>query len=390
MLEKHLYCKFGLIGENLELKNNVHLNFDKEGKISKLDFEDIEAEINLDRTQENYVMIPGLINSHIHIGDSFAKERGQNKDLIKVVSPPNGIKHQLLRETPSTEKVRGIKCAIREMISNGITCFIDFRENGVYGIDLLQNVLKSEDIKCLIFGRFDNFDELKEVINKSDGIGLSSYHHLTEDSKSELKRMKVLLNKKIACHVAELNHDSLLLKQIFDDDIVDIFVHGTQLKRDDLPKIQEKKIKVILCPRSNGYFGLGYPPIKSMVELGIQFSLGTDNVMVNNLSLFEEMRYLYYIAKNQIKDEELKAFNAHSILKMVTINAAKNFNIESNLGSISVGKFADLAIIDLNNPNFYVNSLDVNGFFSLLLHRTNGGNIKQVYIGGKLIYENTR
>ena len=278
MLEKHLYCKFGLIGENIELKKNVHLNFDKEGKIFKLDFEDIEGEINLDRTQENYVMVPGLINSHIHIGDSFAKERGQNKDLIEVVSPPAGIKHQLLRETPSTEKVRGIKCAIREMISNGITCFIDFRENGVDGIDLLQNALKNEDIKCLIFGRFDKFDELKQVYNKSDGIGLSSYHfllpwakslvlssyhHLTEDSKSELKRMKILLNKKIACHVAELNYDSLLLKQIFDDDIVDIIVHGTQLKRYDLQKIQEKKIKVILCPRSNGYFGLGYPPIKS-------------------------------------------------------------------------------------------------------------------------------
>ena len=75
---------------------------------------------------------------------------------------------------------------------------------------------------------------------------------------------------------------------------------------------------------------------------------------------------------------------------MVTINAAKNFNIESNLGSISVGKFADLVIIDLNNPNFYVKSLNATRFYSLLLHRTNGGNIKQVYIGGNLIYEKNR
>jgi cytosine/adenosine deaminase-related metal-dependent hydrolase len=390
MPENHLYCKFGLIGENLELKQNVHLKFDGEGKIAKLDFEDIEAEINLNKTKENYVMIPGLINSHIHIGDSFAKERGQNKVLIEVVRPPNGIKHQLLRETPNTEKVRGIKCAIHEMISNGITCFIDFRENGIKGIDLLQNALKNEDIKCLIFGRFDKLDELKGVFNKSDGIGLSSYHQLSDDSKPELKRMKAFLNKKIACHVAELNHDSLLLNQIFDDEIVDIIVHGTQLKIDDLQKIQEKNIKIILCPRSNGYFGLGYPPIKSMLELGIQFSLGTDNVMVNNLSLFEEMRYLYYIARNQIMDKELKALNAHSILKMVTINAARNFNIDSNVGSISEGKSADLAIIDLNKPNFYVNSLDITGFFSLLLHRTNGVNIKQVFIGGNLIYENSK
>lgn len=387
MPEKYLYCKFGLIGENLDLKQNINLSFDKEGRITELNFDEIEGEINFDRTRENYVMIPGLINSHIHIGDSFAKERGHNKRLIEVVSPPNGIKHLLLRETSDTKKIKGIKYAIHEMISNGITYFIDFRENGIKGIELLQRALKHESIKCLIFGRFDQIDDLQEVFYKSDGIGLSSYHHLTDDVKLELRRMKSRLFKKIACHVAELNHEPLLLNEILEDALVDIIVHGTQLKIPDLRKIQEKKIKVVLCPRSNGYFGLGYPPIKEMLELSIPFSLGTDNVMVNNLNLFEEMRYLYYTARNQINEEDLGYFNAKNIFKMVTINAAKNFDIESEVGSISLGKAADLVMIDLNNPNFYVNKLDKAEFFSILLHRTNVRNINQVYLGGKLIYE---
>ncbi len=388
MPEKHLNCKFGLIGENLELKQNINLSFDEEGKITELKFDEIETKINFDKTRENNVMIPGLINSHIHIGDSFAKERGHNKRLIEVVSPPNGIKHQLLRETSDTEKVEGIKYAIHEMISNGITYFIDFRENGIKGIELLQRALKDENIKCLIFGRFDQIDELQEVYYKSDGIGLSSYHHLTDNVKLELRRMKSNLSKKIACHVAELNHESLLLNKILEDDLVDIIVHGTQLKIPDLRKIKEKKIKFVLCPRSNAYFGLGCPPIKEILELNIPLSLGTDNVMVNNLNLFEEMRYLYYIARNQIKEGGSGNLNAKNIIKMVTINAAKNFNIESKVGSISLGKLADLVMIDLNNPNFYVNKLNKTEFFSLLLHRTNVRNIKQVYIGGKLIYEN--
>ena len=387
MLEKDLYCKFGLIGENLELKQNINLSVDKEGKISELKFDEIEAEINFNRTRENYVIIPGLINSHTHIGDSFAKEKGHDKGLIEVVSPPNGIKHQLLRETSNTQKVKGIKYAIHEMISNGITYFIDFRENGVKGIELLQRALKDEDINCLIFGRFDQTDELQEVFNKSDGIGLSSYHHLTDDVKLDLRTMKTVLSKKIACHVAEFNHDPILLNQILEEALVDIIVHGTQLKISDLQKIKEKKIKIVLCPRSNGYFGLGFPPIKEMLKLNIPFSLGTDNVMVNNLNLFEEMRYLYYIVRNQIKEEDLGNFNAKNILKMVTINAAKNFNIESKVGSISSGKIADLVMIDLNHPNFYVNELEKAEFFSLLLHRTNVRNIRKVYIRGKLIYE---
>ena len=387
MPQKHLYCRFGLIGENLELKQNVHLYFDEEGMIIDLKFDEIETEINLDRTQQNYVLIPGLINSHTHIGDSFAKEKGHNKGLIEVVSPPKGIKHQLLRETSKTEKVKGIKYAVHEMISNGITYFMDFRENGVNGIELLQEGLRNESIRCLIFGRFNQLDEAQEVFKKSDGIGLSSYHYLTEELKSELKTIRSHSSKKIACHVAELNYDTLLFNQILDDALVDIIVHGTQLRISDLRKLQQKKIKLVLCPRSNGYFGLGYPPINDLLDLNIPFSLGTDNVMVNNLNLFEEMRYLYYIARNQIKDGKSAKLNAKSIFKMVTINAAKNFSIESKVGSISLGKLADLVTINLNNPNFYVNNLDRDEFFSLLLHRTNVKNIENVYIGGKCIYE---
>jgi len=388
MPQKHLYCKFGLIGENLELKQNIYLNFDKEGIITDLQFDEIDFEIVLNRTEENYVMIPGLINSHTHIGDSFAKELGHNKGLIELVSPPNGIKHQLLKETSDIEKVKGIKYAIHEMISNGITYFVDFRENGVKGIELLQGALINERINCLILGRFNQVDELKEIFFKSDGIGLPSYHHLIYEVKSELRKFKSRFNKEIACHVAEVSHNSRIINQLLEDDLVDVIVHGTQLKKSDLQKIKENNIKMVLCPRSNGYFGLGYPPIKDLIELGIPFSLGTDNVMVNNLDLFEEMRYVYYIAKNQINLKDLNNLNAKMFLKMVTINAAKNFNIMSKVGSISIGKMADLVLIDLNNPNFYFKSIKEASFFSLLLHRTHGRNIKKVYIGGEQVYEN--
>ena len=387
MLQKHLYCKFGLIGEDLELKENVSLNFNKDGIITDIQFDEIDVEIDLNRAEENYVMIPGMINSHTHIGDSFAKEQGHNKGLIELVSPPNGIKHQLLKETSDTDKAKGIKYAIDEMISNGITYFVDFRENSIKGIELLKGVLVNESIRCLIFGRFNKIDEIKEIFYKSDGIGLPSYHQITFEVNSELRKSKSHFKKKIACHVAELNYNTSLIDQILEDGLVDIIVHGTQLKKPDIQKIKKKNIKIVLCPRSNGYFGLGYPPIKDLIEIDMPISLGTDNVMVNNLNLFEEMRYLYYIANNQIKSKDLDNLNAKKIFKMVTINAAKNFNIDSKVGSITKGKSADLVLIDLNNPNFYFKSLDEISFFSLLLHRTNVRDVKRVYIGGKLIYE---
>jgi len=387
MSKKHLFCKFGLIGDNLELKKNVNLYHNERGEITKLNFEDIENSIYLNKDQKNDLMIPGLINSHTHIGDSFAKEKGYNKDLIDVVSPPNGIKHQLLRETPIRDKILGIKQAIKEMISNGITYFIDFRENSIEGIELLQKAIKDEKIHCLIFGRFNQLNEIKEVYTKSNGIGLASYHHLTDEMKSELKLLKSNSSKKIACHVAEVNRDLLLLKQIIEDDLIDIIIHGTQLEFMDLNRIQDKKIAIVLCPRSNGYFGVGVPPIRNILDLKIPISLGTDNVMINNLDLFEEMRYFYYTGRIQMKNKNLADLNAKNILKTVTVNAAKIFNIESDVGSISVGKLADLNIINLNDSNFYFNQLDLENFYSLLVQRTNVSNIKEVYIKGELIYE---
>ena len=84
---------YGLIGDDLELKIN------KDGRISQLPFITPEKNIKVKNSQ-TILMIPGLINSHIHIGDSCAKEKGYNKNLTEVVAPPHGIKHRLLRETP--------------------------------------------------------------------------------------------------------------------------------------------------------------------------------------------------------------------------------------------------------------------------------------------------
>ena len=130
---------YGLIGDELELKTNVSIEIDKCGKIAKLFYNEIRGDITYSK-HPNYILIPGLINSHIHIGDSFAKEQGFNKDLLEVVAPPDGLKHKLLGNTSKEIKTQGIKEATSEMLGNGITSFVDFTENGLTGINLLKKV----------------------------------------------------------------------------------------------------------------------------------------------------------------------------------------------------------------------------------------------------------
>ncbi|MEJ2248720.1 MAG: amidohydrolase family protein, partial [Candidatus Lokiarchaeota archaeon] len=290
-----IFSHYGLIGEELELRKNVLITLNKNGRIKKIESEEPEDYLSFNSKMPSDLIIPGLINSHVHIGDSFAKEFGYNRGLIEIVAPPNGLKHKLLKSMPEKVILQGIRKSIKEMVNNGITCFNDFREGGLEGIKLLKKAIKNKSIRTIIFGRFNSEKEISKVLELADGIGLSSYSSISEVEKNILERNKLQSNKLIACHVAELKRNLNLFNEILQDDLIDIFVHGTQFQRYELERIKEKSL--ILCPRSNAYFGVGLPPINEIFDLKISIALGTDNIMANSPNLFEELRFTYYILK---------------------------------------------------------------------------------------------
>jgi cytosine/adenosine deaminase-related metal-dependent hydrolase len=389
MSETQIFSDYGLIGENLEIKKNIIVEISEVGKIKKLFYKNIGKSVNITENKPTYLLMPGLINSHIHIGDSFAKEEGFNKNLIEVVAPPDGLKHRLLKSVPENVIVNAIYETSMEMISNGTTFFIDFRENELDGIFLLKKALKGSPINYLILGRFRNIDQAELVYDAADGFGFASYKHINSRIKDKLKELKRNTNKNFACHDAENVRDEIIFEEILADNLIDVIIHGTQYIKEDLIKIKKKKIGLVLCPRSNGYFGVGFPPINEILKLRIPVSLGTDNVMVNNVDLFEEMRYLYRFARVLLHDKNKNSIKARDLLKMVTINAARNFGLENKIGAISEGKFADFFMIDLNAPNFYSYKAKPENIYPLIVHRTKSQNIKWVYIRGEKVYERT-
>ncbi len=378
---------YGLIGNELDLKKDIRFKIDEKGKIKDLEYKSFKGEINLNDNDPKTILMPGLINSHVHIGDSFAKEKGFNKDLIEVVAPPDGLKHTLLRNIPLEIKKKGIKSAAIEMMSNGITFFMDFREEGIEGITTLKNALKKNPIRKLILGRFETTEDIEVIFQEADGIGLSSYKNITPQIKANLQKSKAHYKKLITTHHAEVKRREERLKAIIDDGLVDIIVHGTQLEENDLKRLKETNISLIFCPRSNGYFGLGFPPIREVLNLNIPVSLGSDNIMNIRPDLFEELRYLLLIYKIIGKHHSKSNINARELLKMITINAARNFGIQKSVGSIEEGKEADFFLIDLNEPNFYCSNVSEDHIYPLIIQRTQPNNIKKVYIQGDKVFE---
>ena len=387
MPREKVCCAYGLIGEELDLKANIEMEFRPNGTIHHLKYEDPPENLLINENS-SHLLMPGLINSHVHIGDSFAKEWGYNKDLVEVVAPPDGIKHQLLASAPESLKKKAMQHSARDMLAHGFTHFVDFRERGTAGIELLHYALRESDITYLILGRFSDAQELEDVYERADGIGFSSYKGISKEIKEKLRALKKTNPKIVACHDAERKRDEINFQEIIGDGLIDLIVHGTHYTEKDLQRVKQKNLKLVLCPRCNGYFGVGFPPISEILKLNIPISLGTDNIMANNPDLFEEMRYLYYTTRNLQLGKDPTRMEARDLLKMITINAARNFNLGSNLGSISEGKYADFINIDLSAPNYF-SKLTSETIYPLLVQRTQADNIRQVYKKGELVLDKT-
>ena len=89
------------------------------------------------------LILPSLVNAHTHIGDSFIKQIKIKlpKNVEKLVAPPEGLKHKLLKTTSDEDIIQGMEKSIDMMIKNGTKYFYDFRENGVLGINQLKTAL---------------------------------------------------------------------------------------------------------------------------------------------------------------------------------------------------------------------------------------------------------
>jgi cytosine/adenosine deaminase-related metal-dependent hydrolase len=379
---------FGLIGDRLELKKNISIELDENGKIIEVLFDNISEDITFSKQKQITLLIPGFINSHVHICDSFAKEQGFNKDLIETVAPPNGIKHVLLSKISKEIKMHGIREAALEMLASGITMFFDFRENGLSGVALLKEALQKSPINYRILGRFNDTAEIEPVLKSADGLGFASYDQLSSENKEIIRSLKrEYLVKIVATHDAELSRDEILFNQIINDQLIDVIIHGTHYRKDDLERLKRNNISLVLCPRCNGYFGSGFPPINEIYDLGIPISLGTDNVMANNIDLFEEMRYLYRISRVLAVHKNCKNLSSKDLLEMVTITAARNFGLEKEYGSISEGKYADFFLVDLSDPNYYTYKIDSESIYNIIVQRTKSENIKKTYIKGVVEFE---
>ena len=359
------------------------------GKIIEMAKDVCEGKI-IDATDS--IVCPTFLNGHTHIGDSIIKDEGYGLSLGEMVKPPNGVKHKALANAEDGEIIDAMKKSMWDMFESGTTHFIDYREGGIKGVELLRKASKNLPVTPVILGRDDSFYgqnpdlrkvkiAIRKLLKLADGIALSGFGEISGEVASLITSECRKAGKISSIHVAESMHlqdDSLRdfnkteIQRGVDADF-DQLVHCTNPRNNDLELI--KNSNVVVCPRANATLNVGVAPLNEMFSKGIKPLLGSDNLMLNSPNLFRELEFSLKIMSVYYKNY----LNPKDLLKTATTNIC-NFEINRYIEKpvIDVNQEANLFISKKYSKNPYLNIINRCGTKDILYIMNRDIHIKNV------------
>lgn len=309
------------------------------------------------------LVIPGLWNAHTHLGDAVVTQELRGT-LEELVAPPNGLKHRVLAKAKDEAVIAAMRRAMATMLRTGTAGFSDFREGGVKGLRLLYAAQMGLPLDGVALGRPSGLAyaarEVAALLRISDGIAVSSYVDWPAGELEKLAADVRRAKKIFAIHCSERIREDI-------DKVLDLspafLVHMVQATDADLERTADAGVPVVVCPRSNAFFGLT-PDLPRMLRAGVELRLGTDNAMINVPSVLREMEFAYRVAR--MKGE----VPAREIVRMALLG--RRLKDPKAACAIRVGERADLAVLDLPGGS--------SGFASVL--RATAGDIGLVVTDG--------
>lgn len=164
-----------------------------------------------------------------------------------------------------------------------------------------------------------------------------------------------------------------------------VAVHCNWMTPEDIALFADLGVSVSHNPASSMKLAAGVAPVPLMLEKGIAVGLGTDGSASNNdLDLFQEMDLSAKVHKATLLDPTV--MSAETVLKMATIEGARVLGMDRLIGSVEVGKQADIIILDMNQPHL----TPLYNPYSQIVYAARGGDVKTSIIDGKPVMENRR
>jgi len=357
------------------------------------------------------LVLPGLINTHTHL--PMVAFRGMADDLYLMDWLNHHIFPAEARFVNKEMVYDGSLLAMAEMILSGTTTFCDgyFFENSIAeAVDYcgMRAVLSQgfADFATPDNPKFEKMmsaadrfvrrwlpyapmitpsffchspytcspETLVNVKNAARDAGILYLTHLLEN-REEIETIEKRYGKKPVPHLHDLG--------VLDNRTV--AVHCNWLSAEDMAIFADLGVSVSHNPGSSMKLASGVAPVPDMLQTGICVGLGTDGAASNNtLDMFREMDLAAKIHKAARLDPTV--MSAQTVVKMATFGGAKLLGLDHLIGSIEVGKLADLILVDTNQPHL----TPMYNPYSQLVYAARGADVVTSIINGKLVMENRR
>ena len=320
-------------------------------------------------------LLPGLVNTHTHA--SMSLFRGLADDLPLMTWLGEHIWPAESRHVDSAFTRDGFRLAAAEMIRSGTTCLSDMyffpdiaahtaQEMGmrsVIGLIVLDFPSAwAQNADEYLHKALAVHDEIRELSLVESALAPHAPYTVSDDPLRQVAMYSNELDVPVHMHVHETAGEVAEAQQktgcrplerldqlgLLNPNL--IAVHMTELDPFEIERIAESGVNVAHCPESNLKLASGICPLAALQELGVNVCLGTDGAASNNdLDLLGEMRTASLLAKGT--SGNAAACNARQTIEMATINGARALGLSDRIGSIEVGKCADLIAIDLSETN---------------------------------------
>jgi len=365
----------------------------------------IDARMELDLP--GHALLPGLVNCHGHAAMSLLRGYADDQPLMPWLE-----QHIWPAESThvSAEFVRdGTELAIAEMIRSGTTTFSDM----YFFPDACAATAQRTGMRCQITFPIFDFptawardgdeyirkglalrDDFKHSKLVSVGFGPHAPYTVSEPNLVKVATLAAELDVAVHIHLHETSGEVLQAVEQNGERPLDTLqrlgllgprtqcVHMTDLGDQDMSLLAATGAHVVHCPQSNMKLASGTCPVTRLLDRGVNVALGTDSAASNNdLNLFGDMQAAALLAKLQTGDAT--ALPASEALAMATINGARALGMAELIGSLEVGKQADLIAVDLSGPE----TQPLYNPLSQLVYASNGSQVTHSWIAGNPVMQ---
>ena len=384
-----------------------------DGKITALESSDI-ASVSSFRAKKTIsangnIVMPGLINMHCHAADSLFRGLVENLPLEEWLGRVWIAEKAIL--TPETTYLGSI-LGLAENLLSGATTVMDM----FWYPEETANAAKKLGMRISTGGIF--FD-LPGIGGRSHEDYISEAHQFSQNHEADENVIPAILPhgsytvspenltdaKRIAdeygilfcTHAAETEAEQNDIKTRYNNSVIRhldehkllgenvVLAHCVHLDEKEISLLEKSKTNVVLNPMSNLKLGSGIAPVKEMKRAGINLTIGTDGAISgNDLDMWLAMRLTCGLAKGL--NMEADALTAEQVLHMATINGAKALGKSESIGSLEIGKCADIIMVDVNNSH----SIPLFDPITHLVFGAGRSDITDVFVSGKHVVENKK